>query len=137
PGRALDHIARGSLTLNGVATLVVDEADRMLDMGFGAEMEKILTAAPERRQTILFSATFPRSIDALTKAHQRNPERLTVGQSDGPRALVRELAYAVDDGSRLDTMLAILRTSAPESAIVFCNFKATVARIEQSLREAG
>ena len=137
PGRALDHIARGSLTLNGVATLVVDEADRMLDMGFGAEMEKILTAAPERRQTILFSATFPRSIDALTKAHQRNPERLTVGESDGPRALVRELAYAVDDGSRLDTMLAILRTSAPESAIVFCNFKATVARIEQSLRAAG
>src|SRR5438445_283934 len=79
PGRALDHITRGSLNLNRVATIVVDEADRMLDMGFGAEMEKILTTAPKPRQTILFSATYPRgaassSIDAMTETHQLNPE---------------------------------------------------------------
>ena len=137
PGRALDHITRGSLKLDGVATIVVDEADRMLDMGFGAEMEKILTTAPKPRQTIFFSATYPRSIDAMTETHQLNPERLTVDESDGPRALVRQLAYLVDDRGRLDTLLAILRTSPPESAILFCNFKATVARIEQALRAAG
>src|SRR5436190_3155254 len=97
PGRVLDHITRGSLKLNGVGTIVVDEADRMLDMGFGAEMAKILTTAPMPRQTVFFSATYPSgaassSIDAMTKTHQRNPERLTVDESDGPRALVRQLA---------------------------------------------
>ncbi len=137
PGRALDHITRGSLKLNGVATIVVDEADRMLDLGFGAEMEKILTTAPKPRQSIFFSATYPRSIDAMTETHQLNPERLTVDESDGPRALVRQLAYLVDEGGRQGTLLAILRTSPPESAILFCNFKATVARIEQALRAAG
>jgi ATP-dependent RNA helicase DbpA len=140
PGRALDHIVRGSLDLSGVATVVVDEADRMLDMGFGEEMEKILSGAPKPRQTVFFSATYPRSIDAMTKAHQQNPERLTVGESEGPKNLLRQLAYAVDDQTgqgRLGTLLAVLRASPPESAIVFCNFKATVARIEQALAAAG
>ena len=140
PGRALDHIVRGSLDLSGVATVVVDEADRMLEMGFGVEMGKILGGAPKPRQTVFFSATYPRSIDAMTKAHQHDPERLTVGDAEGPRALSRQWAYAVDDGSdgaRTGTLLAILRASPPESAIVFCNFKATVARVEQALRAAG
>ncbi len=140
PGRALDHIVRGSLDLSGVATLVVDEADRMLDMGFGEEMEKILSGAPKPRQTVFFSATFPRSIDAMTRAHQHNPERLTVGEPDGPGNQLRQLAYIVDDRDdhgRLATLLAILRASPPESAIVFCNFKATVARVEQALAAAG
>jgi len=137
PGRALDHIVRGSLDLSGLGTIVVDEADRMLDMGFGEEMEKILSGAPTPRQTVFFSATFPRSIDAMTQAHQHDPERLTVAGSDGPQTLLRQLAYVVDDGNRLDTLLAILRTSQPQSAIVFCNFKATVARIAQALAAAG
>jgi ATP-independent RNA helicase DbpA len=137
PGRALDHIVRGSLDLTRIATIVVDEADRMLDMGFGEEMEKILSAAPRPRQTVLFSATYPRSIDAMTKAHQQNPERLTVDESAGPQALFRQLVYTVDESGRLDTLLAMLQASPPESAIVFCNFKATVARIEQALGAAG
>ncbi|HET6148828.1 MAG TPA: ATP-dependent RNA helicase DbpA [Polyangia bacterium] len=137
PGRALDHITRGSLDLNGVATIVVDEADRMLDMGFGEEMEKILSSAPKPRQTVFFSATFPRSIEAMTRAHQQGPERLTVGESDDLQALLRQVAYVVDEADPLDTLLAMLRMSPPESAIVFCNFKATVARIEQALGAAG
>ena len=133
---------RGSLDLTGIAILVVDEADRMLEMGFDAEIEQILSRAPKPRQTVFFSATYPRSIDAMTKVHQHNPERLTVGESDGPRPRSRQLAYdVVDDSGRLDTLLAILRTSppesAPESTIVFCNFKATVARVEQALAAAG
>src|SRR3954468_11305584 len=118
PGRALDHIKRGSLDLSGVATVVVDEADRMLDMGFGEEMERILSGAPRPRQTVFFSATFPRSIDAMTKAHQQNPQRLTVGEADGTRNQLRQLAYGVedqDDNGRLDTLLALLRASPPES----------------------
>jgi ATP-dependent RNA helicase DbpA len=141
PGRVLDQIVRGALDLTGVAILVVDEADRMLEMGFGAEMEQILSRTPRPRQTVLFSATYPRSIDEMTKAHQHNPERLTVGESEGPRARSRQVAYVVDENSRLDTLLAILRTSpagsVPQSTIVFCNFKATVARVEKALGAAG
>jgi ATP-independent RNA helicase DbpA len=138
PGRALDHITRDALKLDAVATIVVDEADRMLDMGFGEEMEKILSGAPQPRQTVFFSATYPRSIEAMTKAHQRNPVRLTIAESEAPRARLRQLAYPVDDDrARLDTLLAVLRATPPESAIVFCNFKATVTRIEQALGAAG
>jgi ATP-independent RNA helicase DbpA len=137
PGRALDHITRGSLDLSGVATVVVDEADRMLEMGFGAEMEKILGGAPKPRQTVLFSATYPRSIEAMTKAHQHDPVHLTVDDADGPRALSRQVAYVVNDNARTDTLLAILQASPPESGIVFCNFKATVARVEEALAGAG
>ncbi len=137
PGRALDHIVRGSLNLSGVATVVVDEADRMLDLGFGEEMEKILSSAPKPRQTVFFSATYPRSIDAMISAHQRDPERLIIDESEGPPALLRQLAYVVNDGGRQGMLLAILRASPPESAIVFCNFKATVARVQQALDTAG
>ncbi|HVY37095.1 MAG TPA: ATP-dependent RNA helicase DbpA [Polyangia bacterium] len=138
PGRALDHIVRGSLELARVATLVVDEADRMMEMGFGAEMEQILARAPKPRQTVFFSATYPRSIDAMIAAHLDDPARLTVADSDGPRAVSRQVAYAVDDDRRLDTLLAILRASpAPQSTIVFCNFKATVNRVQQALADAG
>ena len=118
PGRALDHIVRGSLDLSGVATVVVDEADRMLEMGFGVEMEKILGGAPKPRQTVFFSATYPRSIDAMTKAHQHDPERLTVGDagrspgSVAPGGLRRGRR---DDGARLGTLLAILRSAARPS----------------------
>ena len=133
-------------TSSGVGTVVVDEADRMLEMGFGAEMEKILNGAPKPRQTVFFSATYPRSIEVMTKAHQHDPERLTVGESDGPRALSRHVAYQVDDkdeNARTSTLLAILSrpAGAPQSGyqstIVFCNFKATVARVERALRAAG
>ena len=137
PGRALDHIKRGSLNLDRVATIVVDEADRMLDMGFGEEMEKILRGAPVPRQTVFFSATYPRSIEAMTKAYQRNPQRLTIRDSEGPVTLLRQLAYDVEDAGRVETLLALLRASPPESAIVFCNFKKTVTRIEQALAAAG
>ena len=142
PGRALDHIVRGSLDLPGVATLVVDEADRMLEMGFGAEMEQILSRAPKPRQTVFFSATYPRSIEAMAKAHLDNPERLTVGESDEAHARARaSWPMWSDDDRRTDTLLAILRASpagaAPESTIVFCNFKATVKRVEEALVAAG
>lgn len=137
PGRAVDHLVRGSLKLDGVATVVVDEADRMLDMGFGEEMEKILSAAPQPRQTVFFSATFPRSIEAMTEAHQHNPERLTVAEAAGAPSLLRQVAYAVSEGGRVDALLAILGAQPPESAIVFCNFKATVAAVEQALGAAG
>jgi ATP-independent RNA helicase DbpA len=73
----------------------------------------------------------------MISAHQQDPERLTIAESEGPRSLLRQLAYVIDDGARLGTLLAILRANRPESAIVFCNFKATVARVQQALDKEG
>jgi ATP-independent RNA helicase DbpA len=138
PGRALDHINRRSLVLDGIGVIVVDEADRMLDMGFGPEVEKILGDAPRPRQTVFFSATYPRSIEAMTRAYQHDPVRLTVAESEAPLPHLRQVAYAVGgDDARLDTLLALLREAPPESAIVFCNLKVTVSRIAEALERAG
>ncbi len=137
PGRALDHITRGALDLAAVATVVVDEADRMLEMGFADEMEKILGSAPKERQTVFFSATYPRSIETMSGAHQRNPVRLTVEEASGPRPGMRQLAYDVEDHQRVETLLSVLRANPPESALVFCNLKATVAEVERALTDAG
>ncbi|MBC8131435.1 MAG: ATP-dependent RNA helicase DbpA, partial [Deltaproteobacteria bacterium] len=137
PGRALDHITRGSLDLTGVRTIVVDEADRMLDMGFGEEMTKILEGARRDRQTAFFSATYPRSIEAMSRAHQRNPVQLTIATFEDAAPQIRQMAYEVEDGRRLDTLLWVLREDPPESAIVFCNLKATVSKVERALSEAG
>jgi ATP-dependent RNA helicase DbpA len=138
PGRALDHITRGSLALDGIGTIVVDEADRMLDMGFGPEVEKILSGAARPRQTVFFSATYPRSIEAMTHAYQHNPVRLTVAESETPLPRLRQVGYAVNtDDGRLETLLALLREASPESAIVFCNLKVTVARVAEALERAG
>jgi len=123
PGRVLDHLKRSALNLTGLTTLVVDEADRMLEMGFADEMEKILSDAPVDRQTVFFSATYPRSIEKMSNAHQRHPVRLTIAESAGPRT--RQLAYDVGDQRRLETLLSVLRADPPESALVFCNLKAT------------
>lgn len=138
PGRVVDHITRGSLSLTDLVTLVVDEADRMLDMGFGEQVEAILTAAPRRRQTAFFSATFPRSIEAMSSAHQQTPVRLTIPESQAHGPAIRQLAYdVVDDDQRLETLLAVLQMMPPESAVIFCNFKATIAQVERGLAQAG
>jgi ATP-dependent RNA helicase DbpA len=137
PGRVLDHLARDTLDLTHVGTVVVDEADRMLDMGFGEDMGKVLGAAPEPRQTVFFSATFPRSIEAMSGAHQRNPVRLTIGESDDAALQIRHVAYETDDSRRLETLLRFLESDPPESAIIFCNLKATVRQLEQTLSDAG
>jgi ATP-independent RNA helicase DbpA len=86
---------------------------------------------------VFFSATYPRSIEAMSRAHQIDPVRLTVGDTEAPRPQMRQLAYPVDDHRRLETLLWLLRRHPPESAIVFCNFKATVAQVEGALSAAG
>ena len=84
PGRAIDHIRRGSLALNAIRTVILDEADEMLDMGFAEDIEEILEATPSTRQTVLFSATLPPRIHALAKRYQRDPERVQIGGGHCP-----------------------------------------------------
>ena len=128
PGRVLDHLERGSLDLSQVKTLVLDEADRMLEMGFQDDMEKILSQMPAQRQTVLFSATFPKTIEALSRKCQRNPVRVTVAEKTQTVESIQQLAYEVEPEVRLKALLWVLEQNKPDSAIVFCNFKAASCR---------
>jgi ATP-independent RNA helicase DbpA len=137
PGRVLDLLGRGTLDLRGIATVVLDEADRMLDMGFQDDMEAILEAVPKTRQTVFFSATFPRSIEAMSRAYQRDPERVTIAEAVDERPDIRQLVYRAEPAAKLEALTRVFETHPHESAIVFCNLKATVAELERSLDKAG
>ncbi|HYO98110.1 MAG TPA: ATP-dependent RNA helicase DbpA [Polyangiaceae bacterium] len=135
PGRVLDHLRRRTLKVHRVATVVLDEADRMLDMGFQEEMEKILKALPPARQTAFFSATFPETIDALSHKYQKN--RVLVRIEKEESLDIRQLLVMVEPEDKLNVLLRVLQTHAPESALVFANLKVTVAQIEKVLLANG
>lgn len=135
PGRVLDILRRRKLDLRDVTTVVLDEADRMLDMGFQEDMEEILAAVPEQRQTVLFSATYPDAIGELSRAYQNKPMRVTIESAPEEAPLIREIAYETSD--KFKAMLWALNEHKPESAIVFCNLKATVRELADALADAG
>ena len=140
PGRVLDLLARRALDLTQVGTVVLDEADRMLDMGFQADMEKILADIPKSRQTVFFSATFPRSIEDMSRAHQKNPARITIAPGfDGKpeQAAIRQLMYEMQHETKPQALLWLLQQNQPESAIIFCNYKTSVIDLHAYLKDAG
>jgi len=136
PGRLLDHLSRGTLDASGIATVVLDEADRMLDMGFLPDVEKILGALPAQRQTALFSATFPATIEALCRTHQRDAARVMIDDGDSP-AEIRQLSLLAEPDQKLGVLYWALANHPHESALIFCNYKATVAELRQALGKSG
>jgi ATP-independent RNA helicase DbpA len=137
PGRVLDHLRRRTLDLRRVATAVLDEADRMLDMGFADEMDGILRALPHFRQTAFFSATFPASIEAMSRLHQRDAVRVTTDEAGAETPQIRQLVIAAEPDDKLPALYHVLAEHPHESALVFCNRKATVADVAGSLASAG
>jgi ATP-independent RNA helicase DbpA len=137
PGRVLDHLRRRTLRVHRVATVVLDEADRMLDMGFQEDMEKILKALPEARQTVFFSATFPESIEALSQKHQKDPIRVSVEADRAEAPDIRDLVYFAEPEQKLGALRSALAQHPHESALVFANLKVTVAEIESALKSSG
>jgi ATP-independent RNA helicase DbpA len=122
PGRIGDHLRRGNLKLDHLNTLVFDEADRMLDMGFEEEINGIVSYAPKKRQTLLFSATFSEPIRTLSKKYQRSAHEITV-ESFHADSVITQHFFGVDWNNKLGTMASILWTFTPESTLVFCNTK--------------
>jgi ATP-dependent RNA helicase DeaD len=140
PGRALDLIQRGSLHLGEVATVVMDEADEMLDMGFAEDIEAILDETPETRQTVLFSATMPRRLDALARRHLRDPTRITIARekaAPGEAPRVRQTAYVVPRAAKPAALGRILDLEAPTAAIVFCRTREEVDSLTETLNGRG
>lgn len=137
PGRVLDHVRRGDLALDRVRTVVLDEADRMLDMGFEADMQAILQAVPRPRQVALFSATYPASIQAMSRAYQDAPVRVTIETEAAERAEIRHVVTMAEPEQKLDALRWALDAHPHQSALVFANFKAVVADLATQLRKAG
>ncbi|MEY4510311.1 MAG: ATP-independent helicase DbpA [Pseudomonadota bacterium] len=138
PGRVLDHLGRRTLDLGATSTVVLDEADRMLDMGFADEMEQILEALPRSRQTVFFSATFPSTIEALSNQYQRDPVRVTIETPQGLEGEVsRQLLIKAEPETKLQALRWVLQRYPHESALIFANLKVTVAELEKALANAG
>lgn len=137
PGRLLDHLERGSLDPSTIQTLVLDEADRMLDMGFGEDVKRIVRALPGKRQTALFSATFPAEIESMSNSVLKSPERVTIEDPVADEHDIRQLQLPAAPEERFDALAWVLAEFNQGSALVFCNFKATVADVASSLVAAG
>jgi len=140
PGRALDHIRRGTLQLASVRTVVLDEADEMLDMGFAEDLEAILEATPKSRQTALFSATLPARIQSIARRQLRDPVTVTIDREivpDGTAARVRQVAYMVPRAHKMAALARVLDLEHPTSAIVFCRTRTEVDELSETLAARG
>ncbi len=140
PGRAVDHLRRGSLSFDAARIVVLDEADEMLDMGFAEDLDTILSATPADRQTALFSATISPTITRIAKRHLRDPARITVhaekATGDGV-ARVRQTAYVVRRVDKLPALCRILDVEDPASTLVFARTRGEVDNLAEALSSRG
>lgn len=137
PGRLLDHLGRGTIDLARTRTIVLDEADRMLDMGFRDKIEAILERTPSNRQTVLFSATFPNTIEALSQRFQSSPERVTVETPATNLPEIEQVCYRATNEAKPGVIITLLKSRPLESVLVFCNLKTRVDELFRELRKAG
>jgi ATP-dependent RNA helicase DeaD len=135
PGRVLDHLSRGSLSLEGVHMVVLDEADRMLDIGFRPDIEKILRRSPPGRQTLLLSATVPPPVERLAHKYMRNPQTLNLSSSNPTVATIEQFYVSVAMERKFALLQQLLEREAPQQAIIFCRTKRGTHRLTQRLRQ--
>ncbi len=136
PGRIIDHLDRGSLNIDAINTLVLDEADRMLDMGFHDDIAFIASHAPKDRQTLLFSATYPAAIDKLAHRFLRQPKTVKVEEAHDA-ATITQRFYEVEEGDRLNAVGRLLDHFRPATTLAFCNTKARCRDLADLLRAQG
>jgi ATP-dependent RNA helicase DeaD len=140
PGRALDHLSRGSLDLSKLRMVVLDEADEMLDMGFAEDIDAILDRTPDDRQTMLFSATMPPRIAGMVRRYLREPRRIELSRAEstnGHSASITQTAYLVPRGHKPAALGRILDIEAPEATVVFCRTREEVDRLTETMNGRG
>lgn len=137
PGRVLDHIRRGTLKLDKVQTLVLDEADEMLDMGFIEDIETILQETPATRQTLLFSATIPAEVRRLANRYMNNPEHVQMARNEMTVPLIDQLYYKVLERTKLESVCRIIDSQDVSLGIIFCRTKRGVDELTEALMARG
>ena len=140
PGRALDHIRRGTLLLDAVKIVVLDEADEMLDMGFAEDLEAILAATPSERQTALFSATVAPRIAQIARKHLRDAVTVRIDKAKvepGQTAKVRQIAFIVPRAHKMAALGRVLDIEQPQSAIIFCRTRTEVDELTETMNARG
>jgi ATP-dependent RNA helicase RhlE len=137
PGRLLDHLETGTLRLDKVEFLVLDEADRMLDMGFLPDVRHIVEKCPRARHTALFSATIPPQIETLIQWAMHSPETIEIGARRTPAETVKHVIYPVSDSQKTDLLLELLERVNYDSVIIFCRTKHGADRVAHTLKKAN
>ncbi len=137
PGRVIDHIERGSLQLDQVRTVVLDEADEMLDMGFRDDIEAILKSTPSTRQTVFFSATMPKPIVALTREYQNDPVHVTIAHKELTVSNIDQKYLDIPERSKIEALSRLLDVHDPKLSLVFCNTKRKVNDVVSELQARG
>jgi len=135
PGRVLDHIGRGTLRLDSLKMVVLDEADRMLDIGFRPDIEKILRKCPTDRQTLLLSATVPPPVERLARRYMHEPESLNFSPKDIGVDTITQYYFTVDPQRKFDLLVKLLRREDPKQAIIFCRTKRGTDRVQNNLQK--
>ena len=136
PGRVLKHLQKGTLKLNTLKTLVLDEADRMLDMGFHDDIMRIIDLMPQQRQTLLFSATYPNEIKKISQAIQNTPVDIRV-QALHNETKIKQVFYEINREARTDSLISLLKHYQPESTVIFCNRKQQCKDLAEDLWQHG
>lgn len=137
PGRVLDHLSKGTLRLDNLNTLILDEADRMLEMGFQDALDAIIEQAPSERQTLLFSATFPKKIQTIAERIMDKPEMVKVESTHDSSSIQQHFYKVGDFEQRLTALRLLLLQHNPESTVVFCNTKREVQEVADELDHFG
>lgn len=133
PGRVLDHLSRSTLVLSDLKFVVLDEADRMLDIGFRPDIEKILRRCPQSRQTLLLSATVPPPIERLAQRYMRDPETLNFSPTDVSVETIDQFYFTVSPEKKFELLVRLLKREKPQQAIVFCRTKRGTDRVHRNL----
>lgn len=137
PGRIMDHMRRGTLALDKIRTVVLDEADEMLDMGFIEDIEFILQQTPAERQTALFSATMPEAVLSLAQRYTRDPQRISIASEQLTVPRTRQVYYEVMPRDKLDALCRVLDVETPTSAMIFCRTRSEADALGESLQGRG
>ena len=137
PGRVIDHIERGTLDLIGIETVVLDEADEMLDMGFREDIELILRHTPKQRQTLLFSATMPDEIKKITKLYQNNPKFIKISDSRKTIPKIKQFSFKSDDRDKIDDLCKLIEFYDFNLWLIFCNTRRRVDFVYRNLKRNG
>ena len=135
PGRVIDHIERGNLDLIGIESVVLDEADEMLEMGFREDIERILSDTPSQRQTLLFSATIPKEVRQIAEAYQKNPKFIKVSNKKKNIPKITQYSFKCDIKDKFDYLIRLIEAYDANLVLIFCNTKKSVEFVRKHLRK--